>query len=497
MIDICFKPEAAEVVAFCRRQDAKLCVHGNINSSIHGMTLDSRVVAQGFVFVALLGSRRDGRDFLDQAIEKRTSIVLTDTRSITPREGVIFMQSSRPHWLAAKLAAWLYGAQPSAQVLVTGTNGKTSVADYTRQLWHELGHSAASVGTLGVLGSTQKFQAGLTSPDCVRLAQILAELHIEGIQHVCIEASSHGLDQHRVDGAQPGVGVFTGLGRDHLDYHGTEHAYLAAKLRLFSELLPEDAAVLYAMDRQGGQTVCKISAQRGLSVRSFGIDSGDIQARGLTRAPDGIAFTLYDGHGSHKIRLNLIGDFQCLNVLAAYGAVVALGADRDHAASVLNELRSVPGRMQRIGSTSKGAVVYIDYAHTPDALAAVLQDVRQHFSGHLWLGFGCGGDRDQGKRLMMGQVARLADRVVVTDDNPRGEDAALIRQQVFRGIPEATEIGDRGAAIAYLCQKADAGDVVLIAGKGHERGQIVGDEVLPFDDAAVAQQYCTPDGGAS
>ncbi len=491
------KIETRSLVAYCHAVDDSLVVTGDLAGSITGIALDSRKVVSGGVFVALKGLHSDGRDFIQDALEAGAAVIVTDRRPIKFEKQVVTIQSEEPEKLCARLAAWLFGEQPCHQVLITGTNGKTSCAEYIRQLLTILNIPAASVGTLGVQGSQKVASCGgMTSPNAVELADILAKLHGEGIDHVSIEASSHGIVQYRLDGTAPKVAVFSGLGRDHLDYHGDIEAYLAAKMRLFSELLMQGGIALYALGHEGSDAVQRECQKRGLQHKSYGIETGDIRACNLKRSADGLSFEIHDGALSHKVKLPLIGDFQCLNVLAAYGAVTASGVAREQAMHALEKLHSVAGRMQKIGVTAQGAQVFVDYAHTPDALAAVLADTRKHLSGRLWLGFGCGGDRDTGKRAVMGRVSEAADKIVVCDDNPRSENAAHIRQQILAGMVDdrAKEIGDRSEAIAFLCARAGAGDIVLIAGKGHEQGQVVGMAIYPFDDAAEARKYCI-DGG--
>ena len=491
------KIKTENLVAYSHELDDSLVVTGDLGGDIGGIALDSHKVVSGGLFVALQGLHSDGRNFIRDALDAGATAILTDQRPIKVENHIAVLQSKAPESLCAKLAVRLFGDQPHHQVLITGTNGKTSVADYTRQILTILDLPAASVGTLGVQGS-QKVVAcgGMTSPDSVEMANILAELHGENIAHVSVEASSHGIVQCRLDGLASKVAVFTGLGRDHLDYHGDIESYLAAKMRLFSTLLLDDGIALYAADHEGSNEVQRICERRGLQSLSYGIESGDIRACNLKRSPDGLAFDLHDAGMTQRVNLPLIGDFQCLNTLAAYGAVVASGVARECAMKALNGLGPVAGRMQKIGVTANGARVFVDYAHTPDALAAILADTRKHLSGRLWLGFGCGGDRDTGKRAVMGQVSEAADERVVCDDNPRSEDPALIRGQILSGTSQnhITEIGDRAEAIAFLCQQAQSGDVVLIAGKGHEQGQVIGQVTQPFDDAQEAQKYCI-DGG--
>lgn len=480
----------AEILHFARQCDATLRVQGQPEGKISSLELDSRRVTKDSMFVALEGTRTDGRRFISSAIADGARAILTDMRVCeNVPEQVLLLHSANPAQLAAKLASAFHAPHPAQQVLITGTNGKTSVADYIRQLALMQGIEAASIGTLGVRGTQQMAGAPLTSPDCVTLARMLGDLSEAKVSLVAIEASSHGLDQYRLDGMQPKVAVFTGLSRDHWDYHGGEAHYLAAKMRLFRELLPSGGMAISVAQKKGSEEVAKICAERQVALRTYGFGSGDIRIENLQRHALGVDFCLVEADEEAQISLPLVGDFQSLNALAAYASLCALGADKTETRKALSRLQPVPGRMQYIGRTPKGAQVYVDYAHTPDALKTVLQELRAYF-GKIWLGFGCGGNRDVGKRYEMGRISTMVEQVVITDDNPRDESAVKIRAQIQQGNPEARNIGDRREAIAYLCTGADAGDLVLIAGKGHEQGQIVGDTVLPFDDAGVAQEFC-------
>jgi UDP-N-acetylmuramoyl-L-alanyl-D-glutamate--2,6-diaminopimelate ligase len=413
-----------------------------------------------------------------------------------------------PRRRLALMAARFYDMQPRTIAAVTGTNGKTSVASFTRQIWQRLGHEAASLGTLGLVPPRPDAPQSLTTPDPVELHRCLAALAKDGIDHLVMEASSHGLDQRRLDGVAIGAAAFTNLTRDHLDYHGGMDAYLAAKRRLFGELLDVEGTAVLNADDPASTGLAAACAARGLRVLTYGTQGRDLRLLHQRPTQRGQRLTLEIDGRRHEVSLLLAGTFQAANVLAALGLVLATGAQTpgalDRALDVLGGLEGVPGRLEPVGRTPAGGEVYVDYAHTPDALQTVLQALRPHASARLHVLFGCGGDRDPGKRPMMGEIAaRLADAVIVTDDNPRSEDPATIRRAILAAAPRAEEIGDRGEAIARAVATLSAGDVLVIAGKGHESGQIVGDRVLPFDDRDVARRSIaalaageTRDGGA-
>jgi UDP-N-acetylmuramoyl-L-alanyl-D-glutamate--2,6-diaminopimelate ligase len=381
---------------------------------------------------------------------------------------------------------------------VTGTNGKTSVAHFTREIWTDLGHPAASLGTLGLVTPAGRRTGALTTPDPVALHRDLAELATQGIEHAAIEASSHGLAQFRLDGVAVAAAAFTNLTRDHLDYHGDMAAYRAAKQRLFSDLLkPGGAAILNADSPEfaGLSALCRARGHRVIAYGAAAEAELCIVERIPTRDGQRISLALFGRR--HDIELPLVGEFQAMNVLAALGLVIATGAPVEEATDSLVRLTGVPGRLQRVGETVAGAVVFVDYAHTPDALATVLAALRPHAESRLAIVFGAGGDRDRGKRPLMGQVtSELADLVYVTDDNPRSESAEEIRRAIIAAAPHAIEIGDRREAIAAAIAELRRGDILVIAGKGHETGQIIGDKVLPFDDTVVAYEAIAAAGGA-
>lgn len=451
---------------------------------IAGVTADSREVRPGWLFAALPGSRRDGRDFIPEAIARGAVAVLAPPGTEVPGETVL-VADDNPRRALALAAARLHPRQPEVIAAVTGTNGKTSVASFTRQVWARLGRSAASLGTLGVVSPAGTEEGSMTTPDPVALHQRLQALAEAGVTHAAIEASSHGLDQHRLDGVGLAAGAFTNVTRDHLDYHGDMEAYAAAKLRLFRALLPSGAVAVVNADDAFAIPVTAAARERGLRVISYGRAGGDIALLDIRPEADAQILRLRLDGREHGLRLPLAGGFQAMNALCALGLVIACGDEAGAALAALEHLEGVPGRLQQAGTRACGAPVFVDYAHTPDALAAVLRALRPHAAGRLVVVFGAGGDRDPGKRPQMGAVAReLADEAIVTDDNPRGEDAAAIRRAVLEGCPDAREIGDRAEAIRTAVRELAPGDVLVVAGKGHERGQIVGDTVLPFDDIA-------------
>lgn len=462
---------------------------------ISGLTADSRKVAAGYLFAALPGSRADGRDFIPQAIQQGAAAVLAPTGTALPpletpgAKHVALLLDDNPRRRLALLAARFYGRQPATIALVTGTNGKTSVASFTRQLWQTLGHDAASLGTLGLQPPRPDAPASLTTPDPVELHRCLATLARDRIDHVVLEASSHGLDQSRLDGIRASAAAFTNLTRDHLDYHGTMEAYLAAKLRLFTELLLPEGSAVVNIDDPAGAAVVEACRARGVKLITYGKKAG-AELRLVDQQPTatGQDLKLSVFGKPYSVALPVAGAFQAGNALAALGFVLAGGAETGKAVAALETLSGVPGRVELVGATPAGAHVYVDYAHTPDALETVLKALRPHAENRLFVIIGCGGDRDPGKRPMMGRIAvTLADEAIITDDNPRSEDPAAIRQEMLAEAPGAQEIGDRGAAIAHAVAAMGPGDVLVIAGKGHESGQIVGGQVLPFDDRDVAR----------
>jgi len=452
---------------------------------ITGLTCDSRAVRPGYLFAALPGAHVDGRDFITAAAEKGAAIVLAPVGTRT--DDIPVLEDANVRQRFARMAANFYGEQPAHVAAITGTNGKTSTASFLRQIWQHLGLKAASIGTLGVDGSGFDESGTLTTPDPVQLHDTLARLAQGGVDHVAMEASSHGLEQFRLDGVRVQAAGFTNMSRDHLDYHGTMRAYLAAKLRLFSQVIEGGGTAVINADSPEGQDVAAVSLKRGLRVMTYGRGGNDIQLNDQVAHADGQTLSLLVNGAAFEINLPLAGSFQVDNALCALGLALALGADTQAAVQALEHLDGVPGRLQKVGNVA-GAAIYVDYAHTPDALQTVLQALRPHTTGKLHVLFGCGGDRDAGKRPQMGAIAvKFADRVIVTDDNPRSENPESIRAEIMTACAQAVEIGDRREAIRVAVQGLGDGDVLVLAGKGHEQGQIVGDEVRPFDDVTEAE----------
>jgi len=451
---------------------------------IAGLTSDSRAVRPGFLFAALPGTQTDGKRFIADAIARGAAALLTDDK--TELDAVVpAVIDANPRRQLARMAARFYAPQPRTIAAVTGTNGKTSVTVFLRQIWERLGTRAASLGTIGLHAPGVEQPGSLTTPDPVSLHRDLAALAQAGIDHVALEASSHGLDQFRLDGLTLAAAAFTNLTRDHLDYHADMEAYFLAKARLFAELLPRGATAVYNIDAKETARLSRLSQSRDQKIIAYGRNpAADIWLSDAI--PEGLGQRItFSGFGQKRtIWVALLGAFQAWNALAAVGLAIACGAAPAAAFDAVAALTGVPGRMQPIGD----APVIVDYAHTPDALQTALTALRPFCTGKLIVVFGCGGNRDAGKRPQMGAIAeRLADRVIVTDDNPRHEDAAAIRRAILAACPKAHEIGDRGEAIRAAIAMIAPGDLVLLAGKGHERGQIVGDRILPFDDAAVAR----------
>ncbi len=455
---------------------------------ITGIASDSRAVEPGALFAAIPGVAADGAKFAPAAVAAGAVAVLaSETADLGEIEDkAIILRSSNPRRALALMSAIFFGKQPACAVAVTGTSGKTSVVEFTRQIFASAGKQAASVGTIGIVKPDGGRYGSLTTPDPVSLHKTLSELADEGVTHVAFEASSHGLDQHRLDGVKLTAAAFTNLGRDHLDYHADAEDYLQAKLRLFRELLQPGHTAVVNADGAEHARVVEAAKEQKLKVMSVGKAGEDLEV--VSIALDGFVQKLQIAIGEQTFdaRLPLIGDYQVENALVAVGLAIAVGIDPQTAMSALSELKGVPGRLEIIGEAREGLVV-VDYAHKPEALSAALSGVRPFVKGKLVCVFGCGGDRDRGKRAIMGKIAsEEADEVIVTDDNPRSEEPGAIRAEILSGASGAKEIGDRGEAIRTAVQEIGPGDVILIAGKGHETGQIVGDKVLPFSDHEVA-----------
>jgi UDP-N-acetylmuramoyl-L-alanyl-D-glutamate--2,6-diaminopimelate ligase len=449
---------------------------------IQGLSCDSRTVAGGYLFAALAGTRARGADFVAQAIERGAVAVLAEPDVALPSDSVYLVPDVNPRRRLAHMAARFFGAQPETVVAVTGTNGKSSVADFVRQIWSRAGLKSGSMGTLGVRATGLAAVPTLTTPDPIEIHARLADMKRAGVEHVAIEASSHGLAQYRLDGVKLKAAAFTNLSRDHLDYHADYDDYFLAKLRLFGEVLQPGAVAVLNTETHVYEELVDICWGRGLEILSVG-EGGDLSIVSRTRTARGQELDVRYGQQRFDVSLPLIGDFQASNALVAAALVIGTGGDVTETLAALEHLEPVPGRLQTAGRTQAGAAIYVDYAHTPDALRTLLETLRPYTEGRLHVVFGCGGDRDKGKRPQMGEIAiTLADQVIVTDDNPRGEDAACIRADILAAAPGAAEIADRQSAINAAVAALAPGDVLAVAGKGHEQGQIVGDTVLPFDD---------------
>jgi len=462
------------------------------DAPVTGFAIDNRKVAPGCVFGAFQGASVNGEDFIPAAVAAGAIAIVA--RAQAKVEGAIHIASDNPRRTFAQLASGFFTPVPETIVAVTGTNGKTSTVEMTRQIWRMAGHRAASIGTLGVTTPDESVSTGLTTPDIVTFLSNISGLAREGVTHVAYEASSHGLSQYRSEGPRVSAGAFTNLSRDHLDYHPTMADYFAAKMRLFDAVVADDgAAVIWADDGEWTDGAIRHARARGLKLVTVGEGGQAIRLAGRTPTQLGQVLDLEIDGQARKITLPLIGAYQAANALVAAGLVLATGGEVAQVLDALGRLQPVRGRLERAALNREGAPVYVDYAHTPDALAAAIAALRPHTKGQLIVVFGAGGDRDQGKRPEMGRVAAtMADAVIVTDDNPRGEEAGEIRRAVLAGAPQAREIGDRREAIATAIAQAGRDDIVLIAGKGHEQGQIVGRgeaaRVLPFDDVTVARE---------
>lgn len=460
--------------------------HSGPDVDVTSITCDSRTVTEGALFAALPGTVSDGRDYIEQAIEKGACAVLS-----TPNLPIDlpYVASDNPRLSYSHLAAKLYAGQPSTLVAMTGTNGKSSTVEFLRQIWAHAGLKAACFGTLGVKYEGGYLPLSHTTPDAVVLHQTLSKLAAMDITHVAMEASSHGLKQYRLDSVDITASGFSNLTQDHFDYHPDVDDYFRAKARLFTELTPKNAPVVINVNDAYGQRLAKICEQRGQRVIRAGWAGDDIRIdEVMPRSASQLVDLIVDGK-RYKVELPLVGEFQVLNAVAALGLARETGVDTNVAVDALGHLTGVAGRLEMAGRTQDGAPVLVDFAHTEDGLDKLLRSVRPHTMGKMIIVFGCGGDRDPNKRPKMGAMAaKHADHVIVTDDNPRTEDAALIRKAVLTGCPQAEEIGDREAAIRRGISLLGPKDCLIIAGKGHEQGQIVGDKIIPFSDVEKAQQ---------
>jgi UDP-N-acetylmuramyl-tripeptide synthetase/UDP-N-acetylmuramoyl-tripeptide--D-alanyl-D-alanine ligase len=451
---------------------------------VSGLTADSRKVGAGMLFAALPGTRADGAAFVADAVAAGAVAILTGTGVGLPGTlGIPVVRDDDPRRRLALMAARFSGDQPGTIVAVTGTAGKTSVAAFTRQIFAAAGHQSASVGTLGVVTSTGAGYGGLTTPDPVALQQELADLARSGVTHLAFEASSHGIDQRRLDGVRIKAAAFTNLGRDHLDYHATVEAYLAAKLRLFETILGPDGIVVIDPLSPGAEAVIAVARARGLTPFTVGKAGANLRLIETVVEADGQRLTIEAGGGAHHVKVPLLGGFQVDNALLAAGLAIAVGVKLETALGALGALEGAPGRLELVARTAAGAPIFVDYAHKPEALRTVLETLRSIARGRLVVVVGAGGDRDTGKRPLMGEIAAdLADDAIITDDNPRSEDPAAIRAQILAASPKLREIPDRRAAIRAAVSELGPDDVLVVAGKGHETGQIVGDVTHPFSD---------------
>ncbi len=476
-----------------RLSDLGLTARAGRDPALSGVTADSRAVRAGMLFAALPGTAVHGATFIGAALEQGAAAVLTDATGarlagdVLAETDVALVVAEDPRAALACAAALWYGGQPEVMVAVTGTNGKTSVATFTRQIWAALGHEAINIGTTGIEGAWTA-PSGHTTPDPVTLQKLLAAAAQGGVTHAAMEASSHGIDQRRLDGVRLRAAGFTNLTQDHLDYHGTMEAYFEAKAQLFTRLLPEDGIAVVNLDGARGSDMAELALGRGLRVLTVGKGQGADLQIAATR-PDATGQEvryLWQGR-AFQTRLGLIGAFQAENVAVAAGVAIAAGDAPEAVLGVLPRLTGVRGRMQLAATRRNGASVFVDYAHTPDAIATALKALRPHVMGRLIVVFGAGGDRDRSKRPLMGQAAREnADVLFVTDDNPRSEEPGAIRAEIMQACAEANEVGDRAEAILRGVDALLPGDALLIAGKGHESGQTIKGEVYPFDDVEQA-----------
>jgi UDP-N-acetylmuramoyl-L-alanyl-D-glutamate--2,6-diaminopimelate ligase len=447
---------------------------------VTGISSDSRKIRPGMLFAALAGSKADGSSFVGDAAARGAIAAI----AAHPADaGIPVLVVANPRRLLALTAARFYGAQPQTMVAVTGTAGKTSVASFVRQVWAHAGYAAAQIGTTGVISPSRNDYGSLTTPDPVDLQKLLAELASEGVTHAAMEASSHGLDQSRLDGVKLSAAAFTNLGRDHMDYHPTVEDYMAAKMRLFDTLMPKGAPAIIFSDDEWSAGAIRAASAAGLDVRTVGRKGDYLCLKRVEHFRHKQMAEVHVGQEIFEVDIPLAGDFQIANALVAAGLAMSTGVAASVAMAALEKLVGASGRLELVGQTRDGALAYVDYAHKPDALEKVLASVRPFTTGRVIVAFGCGGDRDKGKRPIMGEVAtRLADVVIVTDDNPRSEVPEVIRSEILAAAPGALEIGDRAEAIRKAVSMLQAGDTLIVAGKGHEEGQTVGTQVLSFSD---------------
>jgi UDP-N-acetylmuramoyl-L-alanyl-D-glutamate--2,6-diaminopimelate ligase len=465
-----------------------------------GLASDSREVKPGYLFAALPGTKANGAAFVKDAVARGAVAVLgrPDVKAEAEAQGVRFIAADNPRLALARHAAAFYKAQPKIVAAVTGTKGKSSIVAFVREIWTTLGKPAASLGTIGVVTPKGEIPLKHTTPDPIEMHRLLAQLKRDGIDHLALEASSHGLDQYRLDAVEIAAAGFTNITRDHMDYHADFEHYLAAKLRLFSQIVRSDGIAVINSDAAHADRFLAAAKARGLKILSVGERGQTIKLVSRQGRIDGQTLRLIHDGRTHTVVLPLAGSFQASNALVAAGLVIGLGEDPAKVFTALERLKGAPGRLEKVAYAASGAPIYVDYAHTPDSLEKVLTAIRPHVTGKLHVIFGCGGDRDKGKRPLMGEAAaKFADDVIITDDNPRSEDPETIRKQALAGAPGAREISDRAEAIRTGIAALGSGDILVIAGKGHETGQIVGSEVRPFSDREEAAKAAKSLGGRS
>jgi UDP-N-acetylmuramoyl-L-alanyl-D-glutamate--2,6-diaminopimelate ligase len=465
---------------------------------LKGLASDSRKVKPGYLFAALAGSKTDGARFVKDAVARGAVAVLgapalaEDVAAL----GVRFIADENPRAGLAHMASLFFAGQPEIVAAVTGTKGKSSIVAFLREIWTSLGRPAASLGTVGVIGPKGEMPLSHTTPDPIEIHELLAQLKQDGVDHLAIEASSHGLDQHRLDGVTISGCGFTNITRDHMDYHPTFEDYLGAKLRLFTEVVKDGGVAVVNADAEHADRFIEAARARGLKLITVGRKGDTIRLDRREDRGGAQALTLHYEKRIYYVELPQAGEFQASNALVAAGLAIGLGEDAAKVFAALEHLKGAPGRMEKVALAANGAPVYVDYAHTPDSLEKVLEALRPHTAGRLHVVFGCGGDRDKGKRPLMGAVSvKLADDVIVTDDNPRTEDAATIRREILAAAPGAREIGDRAEAIRAAVAALKTGDVLVLAGKGHETGQYIKGEVHPFSDREQAIAAAVAAGG--
>jgi UDP-N-acetylmuramoyl-L-alanyl-D-glutamate--2,6-diaminopimelate ligase len=491
-------PQSFGMVVAKKDKNAMVAAKTFKGRDFKGLTSDSRKVEPGFLFAALAGSKTHGARFVADAVAHGAVAVLgrPELADEAKALGVRFIADENPRLGLARMAAEFYGAQPNLVAAVTGTKGKSSIVAFLREIWTALGKPAASLGTLGVVGPKGETPLSHTTPDPVEIHALLAQLKKDGVEHLALEASSHGLDQFRLDGVKIAAAGFTNITRDHMDYHQSFEHYLAAKLRLVDEVVAPDGVAVINADAEHADKFIAAAKRRGLRLITVGEGAETIQLASRRESGDAQELTIAFAGKSYQVLLPLAGAFQASNALVAAGLAIGLGENAAKVFAALAHLKGAPGRMEKVAFAASGAPIYVDYAHTPDSLEKVLQALRPHTKNRLHLVFGCGGDRDKGKRPLMGQIAAaLADSIIVTDDNPRSEDAAAIRRQILATAIGAREIGDRHAAIRTAIAALEPGDVLVIAGKGHETGQYVGGQVIAFSDREEAVKEAVTGGG--